>query len=61
MDKATAITTASSRLETLLKSQPNLMSYNLAGAHKGKDAAEFCITFIETYANWLEQQQQPAA
>lgn len=56
MNKADAIQSASTVLNQLLVTQPNLLKYDKGSQPNGADAADFCIKFIETYSAWLEKQ-----
>lgn len=44
-------------LNKVLETQPGVVERKTTRL-SGKEAAEFCITFIETYSNWLKQNNQ---
>ena len=51
------LTDAVNQLNKVLEAQPNLLSYAglAADGRHGRQAAEFCIQFIETYSAWLQK------
>lgn len=57
MNKSDATQVAIGQLNTVLTQQSNLLSFAGPGTDSthGKRAAEFCISFIETYSAWLEK------
>nr|WP_198983043.1 hypothetical protein [Herbaspirillum sp. ASV7] len=54
MDQKIALELASKRLANILEAQPNLLQYEKGADNHGKNLANFCIEFIETYAAWLQ-------
>lgn len=59
MDKIEARKVATGFLSDLLRAQPNLLTATGSTSHsseRGKLIAEFCVSFIERYADYLEKQ-----